>query len=555
MQHQLYLLRRRKPKQRVYKKLPPEFASDYIKALRVLSRKHRDDDADEVTRAHRLLKVMSREALVTKRGELWIPSPDRRTGYYPIIEKVPYTAVRTMLRKNTSEKTRDRARGVVAASAEPFVPLFSRRPGTLNEAQRRSFLAHIMVALPWQKGRHPAFLGKRVPGELSAAETGTRSVIPIHRLAPEDWEKGFTMRKFALDDTTSKRRKWLRTLAIAGGAVGGLHLAGRATKLGRFTRRVQKLAKVPRKGSIPIPPPIRGGAAANIRSRFVPILLPPGISPKVGISMRRAVAHEVAHGTKLGGMDKRERLRVMLRALGLALQGKTAASDTLSATLAPKSLQQIVHGPFFKSQRRQLEKQMKRTGLWKEMGKAGYNLSEDLAKTLEKRATRKPRVTCPTPHPPQTNAKETLKRATELKVALEPEQSNYVLSVVDRMCYEDGFRTRMAELKQQAKRKAKRAWRWIRGEALPAVVRGATLGVAELAETELGMGPTTIDLQPVRRISLKPQYQPYPSSQLRSVVASLQERLVQESDPVLRKGLEKSVSELATELAVRSALL
>jgi len=65
----------KKPKRRVYRKLPPSFASDYIKALRLLSRKHKIDDAEKVKGALRLLKSMSDESFYAGRGEVWIPSP------------------------------------------------------------------------------------------------------------------------------------------------------------------------------------------------------------------------------------------------------------------------------------------------------------------------------------------------------------------------------------------------------------------------------------------------------------------------------------------------
>lgn len=182
------------------------FASSYIKTVKTLSRKHKLDDADEVKRSLRVLESLSTESLVAGRGEVWIPEPDEK-GFYPIIEKVPYPMVKRAIRKNTSEGLRRRAWGAVERSTEQFRPLFSRRPGTLTEAQRRSLLSHAVVSLPLAKGRYPALLGKRVPGELSMVESGSRSVIPIKSMAPEDWARGFTPRKFNLGEEITRRMK------------------------------------------------------------------------------------------------------------------------------------------------------------------------------------------------------------------------------------------------------------------------------------------------------------------------------------------------------------
>lgn len=379
MLQQMYGLRDWWPLRVKQRKLPPSFTSDYIKVLRVLSRKHREDDAVEVQKALGVLRHMSLESERAGRGELWIPEPGKRTGHYPKLEDIPYATVRTMLRKNTSSAVRQKAREIIAASAQPFIPLSASPPGTLNAAQQRALLSHILVSVPLVKGRHPVLLGKTVPGGLEMAATESRSIIPIHRMSPEDWKRGFTMRKFSL--------------------------------------------------------------------------------------------------------------------------------------------------------------------------------SEDLTQAIKRRLVAKPRLVNPKLQAPKASIQNVLKRATDTKVKLEPERS-YILTAFDRQCYENGFRERVRELKEAAKRRVKRSWRWLAREGyIPALLRGATLGVAELVHTEVGMGPTTVDQVPVRRVGLSKQLEGLPSQSLRQVVKEMETELVREANPIMRKGLEKSLSNIVAELAVRKALV
>jgi len=123
------------------------------------------------------------------------------------------------------------------------------------------------------------------------------------------------------------------------------------------------------------------------------------------------------------------------------------------------------------------------------------------------------------------------------------------------LCYEDG----VGEWLKRARLRTGHVWKkgigWVRREVVPTALRGATVGVAELAQTEIGMGPTTVDLVPIQRIGLKRTLQPFASSQLRGVVKDLQKHLVTEADPVLRRGLERGIADITTELAVRRALV
>jgi hypothetical protein len=170
------------------------FPHEYTQLLRSLSRKHKDDDADEVKRSLHTLHALSRESRVHGRGDIWIPEPDARTGYYPILEDIPHRHVRTAIRGNTSDEMRRRAWGKVAESSKRFQPLFASEPGGLDPAQKRSFLAHAMVAFPYVKGRTPALLGNKVPGELDMMKVG---MSKSDQMNPEDWG-GMQVRRYAL---------------------------------------------------------------------------------------------------------------------------------------------------------------------------------------------------------------------------------------------------------------------------------------------------------------------------------------------------------------------
>lgn len=238
------------------RKLEPSFASDYIIALKTLSRKHKKDDREDVKKSLRLLRRMSKEAFLAGRGETWIPSPDPKTGFYPIMENIPYNVVRRGIRANTKPQTRSKAWDAVASSVQPFYPLFAGRPG--SEVEKSLFPA-TLVSLPFVKGRHPALLGKRVPGELemaqSGADTGTRSIIPIRRMSPAEWEQGgFTMRRFNMtkEDIVfyqAGRLAWIKRRALP--KLKGLLLKGALpVALGGATMAAARWAH----GEVGIPP-------------------------------------------------------------------------------------------------------------------------------------------------------------------------------------------------------------------------------------------------------------------------------------------------------------
>ena len=187
------------------KPLPVDFSRDYVIALRTLSRQHKDEP--EARKALRLLRRMSREASLAGRGEVWIPRPGPTTGYYPVIEDLPFSKIRTAVRKNTLK--RQRAWDAVASSTRPFYPIQSPVGAVV-----KSLLPAAIVSLPFVRGRTSALLGKKVPGELQMTKRG--SIIPISRLGPDEWtQQGFQPLKFAYALQPGR----VRRVASSGGAV------------------------------------------------------------------------------------------------------------------------------------------------------------------------------------------------------------------------------------------------------------------------------------------------------------------------------------------------
>ncbi len=209
--------------------LPEDFTRDYVIAIRALSRKHKDDP--ETLKALKLLKRMSKEAFLAGRGEVWMPRPGSTTGHYPVIENVPFDKVKRAIRKNT--KRRQKAWGAVAASTRPFFPLRS----TIGQVEK-SLLPAAVVSLPFVRGRTPALLGKRVPGELKMTKSGS-SIIPIRSMSPAEWTQGgYQPLKFARLLGVRRRASLPpETLAYEQGFQYGLRSLLRRHKVGEKLRK------------------------------------------------------------------------------------------------------------------------------------------------------------------------------------------------------------------------------------------------------------------------------------------------------------------------------
>ena len=330
----------------------------------------------------KFLRKIGAEIFSKGRGEIFLPEPDS-LGYFPAYLNIPYEAVKKAIRANTSQAERDRAWEVVKASAQKMVPGF--RKGDLTQEQKDHLLQALAIASPLERGRRPRFLGEKVPGQLTSFPGPTRSIIPIGSLSPEEWQRGFTMRKFAL----SKRKNHLLSYTLASStvkllsalrtsperpfmagarAIKSLRAPGRTmgARATRFVKQTQKLSGVKPTGGKWLPAKSEGllGLAPHPR-RPLGVITQPALksvrkvhpeyrTPRT--SHRKIIAHEVAHQTPAGRLER------------LRLQTKP------SSELLKQDILRLGHGPLYKSGRRQVEKQMKRGGLWKTMRKAGYAL-------------------------------------------------------------------------------------------------------------------------------------------------------------------------------------
>lgn len=223
-----------KRKSKPMPKLPPHWNNEYISLVRFLSRRHKSEDKREIKKARKALDKLQVDAWAARRGDIWIPEPDKTSGFYPSLDNIHYPTLRTAMRGRANPKTRDRAWKKVKESAVPFQAA-GRKRGSITRAQENRFLEQAMVAFPAHKDRSPKYLGKKVPGQMSPA-SGSRSVLSMKEISPRDIKSGFGIKRFAHKDDTSDR-KWksrpmwqrvagagLGVTAAVGGYKAGKHL-------------------------------------------------------------------------------------------------------------------------------------------------------------------------------------------------------------------------------------------------------------------------------------------------------------------------------------------
>ena len=190
--------------------LPANWATNYMSALRFIGGKEKKDP--EAKKALHVLRRMSRDLYVENRGEAFIPRSDSN-GYYPVYGSIPYNAIQTAIRKNTSKRVRWASWLRVAASGTPYKVAEKSSSSSLTPIQQQHLLAHASIGLPHKKGRYPALLGQAVPGQLLGR---SGSVIKLKDIDPEEWAKGgFTPMKFAMgiDQKIEKQRSiWKKIL-------------------------------------------------------------------------------------------------------------------------------------------------------------------------------------------------------------------------------------------------------------------------------------------------------------------------------------------------------
>lgn len=149
------------------------------------------------------------------RGTPWYPSPNEVVD----LTNFPGDHVRTAVRANTSPKKREKIWRQIARRA--YLPIHgigeSVRNAIINDLdnhQRKRFMEAAAVALPIAKGREPAFLGQRVPGEMNMGPAGTSTIIGQNQMNPGDYLSSSPM-KFSIGTSFPKAAKFVTKEAKA----------------------------------------------------------------------------------------------------------------------------------------------------------------------------------------------------------------------------------------------------------------------------------------------------------------------------------------------------
>ncbi len=510
--------------------LPSDFSRDYVIALKALSRKHKSDP--ETVKAVKLLKRMSLEASLAGRGEVWIPHPGSTTGHYPVIENLPFSKIRTAVRKNTLK--RKRAWAGVAASTRPFFP----QHGAVGQLEK-SLLPAMIVSLPFKKGRSPALLGKRVPGELQMAKSGS-SIIPIRSISPDEWtQQGFQPLTFAGPFRPVLRRflrkhpklrgakKGLRGLMEAGLETQGVKeqmLLGRKGKLSerRTKELVRKIAGEKQMVSVR-----KGSGSAYFpgkrgRGRII-------TRPNAAVASHEA-SHAVQH-RKLG------------RAFKPLLVGLPAAAGPVSFLTAHRSASKdkkkswrkgVGAGMAAWTPRIVLEAAASRRGL-----KLPGGIRTMAAGTGSYIAGAAAKSVMPAAMGKWIGRMKPPKTGTAIKHALDP---------VEVLIYEKGYQygLRAFVRRHNVVGKLKRG-------ALPAALSGLVLEGLRRAHTEFGIPPTTVDLTPVQRTTIRGEFSPYTNLQLGSFRNALLAKL-STADAVTASEIQKRIGKIEVEIIGRRAV-
>jgi len=157
------------------------WAVNYISTLKALSGKHHEDP--EAIRAHKLLWKLQHDAWKHRRGDIWIPSPDKIHGHFSSYGPVPFDHLRRALRKNTSQGERNKSWNEVK-KIEGGVPPGPWKPHKtskeidraeelqahkwkMNALQKKRLLATAVGSLPFAEGQFPVHARGRMAGEIN----------------------------------------------------------------------------------------------------------------------------------------------------------------------------------------------------------------------------------------------------------------------------------------------------------------------------------------------------------------------------------------------------
>ena len=127
-------------------------------------------------------------------------------------------------------------------------------------------------------------------------------------------------------------------------------------------------------------------------------------------------------------------------------------------------------------------------------------------------------------------------------------EKGYALEPVEVLIYEQGYQYGLRSFL----RRHKVGQRLKRG-ALPAALSGLVLEGLRRAHTEIGIPPTTVDLVPVLRTTIKSEFAPYTNMQLMGFRSALQNKLAM-VDEATANEIKKQVGKINIEIIGRRAV-
>jgi len=234
--------------------LPENWLSQYVSALRFLS--GRDASSPEAKQGLKLVKKLAQEAYTSGRGDVHIPEPGPNGRYLDM--NPSYTRLKTAIRANTKTPLRKSMWHKITREFEPAQtrvksasePQFKT---TLTTRQQNTFMKHAAVAIPNEKGKYPALLGRKVPGELSRHGT----VLNINEIDPSEWaEGGFSPLAFKKGNKMEQPVKYLSFKKRFVAKIKGATTKGQRKQLRKLGRHEQvvrdKIAWLQERVSMPV---------------------------------------------------------------------------------------------------------------------------------------------------------------------------------------------------------------------------------------------------------------------------------------------------------------
>jgi len=521
----------------------------YTESLHALSGRHKD--APIAKQARRVLDDLAREALSLGRGNVWLPEPGAE-GYYPTIGEIAYPDLRTALRKGARSQIKEAAWARARKTESPYTPppqstqnipehglgarsfgekktlrsqltalgmidengkwLIDPRGHTSEAAMARE----LMVAMPVAEGRYPEFLGRRVPGTLFRRERG--SVLRWDEISPEDVQigGGFSPMKFARVTSYAKFAPIREALPAWISESGGSHLSPRALKgLSQVTRGTMGLLGV-KEMRTP-----RAGSYRRLRLKWAR----QGISPTEQ-QIREKLLTVAPNYTGLDLEMKAQKPR-FLKKIMRASTGEGSPREQALGGLLNRGVENVNAGY------KQLQQQLlqRRRGA----GPAQYRIGAGMQYALVRKKTSHETVNVVMPQSSLGSqaASSVIGGAAGASAALLVDRivkaigkrvKRFALKPKEKVCFYAGFFEQLKEA------------------GLPALSRGALMGLLDAVHQELGILPAiTVDNIPIHRKSFDSRFERLGNMELRAKARRLAEHplLQQEQDLLAQPNVSK----------------